>query len=790
MLCPLRLRPGRLMAALLVALISVPHLRAAATEASPTGWINVRECGASGSQFETVASSTAGSTRVTVRDVGDFRPGQGVTLSKCNIRYTPIQLLGVGVPYQNSRPLNNSVEVRGYDGRAGSWLAYVIDIPAAPKATLRWTDDLGRTWHEKVAITHDWQPLSGGTEVRLNQRDWESGYVISFCASDQLVTTIEKIDGKVLVLKDAPNRTVSDSIVRHNDTVALQAAVTLGLQEKRNVYVPNGHYRLARTVRVANAAAITIEGQSAVDTVLDISDGEGACLSLVDGTEVTVRNFRMLGFMGFADRDQAGCLRTYGTGYLWGFALKHCNAISIGGTERVLVENCHASRMSGECFVSGGPSRGTVRPGRSYSRAITYLRCSVTDSARNAFNDVMCGTENTCVQQCRIADVGGCSWEGASRFVKFVGNYVRNGGTVAMGNLGPANRDNTYPQLGAGQHLIADNVFESNVPYGACAIRTAVGATQVIIRNNLFVNFNSSAIEASGTTDPLHYASGNTTISGNIIDLTCVEEKAKPRTGVKVSANDSIVSDNQIYVRGARDLQVVGISLGEPALNVDVHDNLVRNCGQGIVSTRGQGRVAEVIDGQTFVRTVAPAGLPLGWLQPTMCRGWSLVWQGQRKGPPASISIIESFDPQTLRFRLEKPYPMKPGDSFEVIAPSLNWNLHDNTIAGCLRPVRLDSYGSETSLFRNNVITRGEAADVPMAVDIAGRFQLLGNQITGFDEPRSAALSLAADPLGRTSRNVYRDNLFQRCTAIVPPGQKPLWEATNPQGNVCVGCQQ
>ncbi len=141
---------------------------------------------------------------------------------------------------------------------------------------------------------------------------------------------------------------------------------------------------------------------------------------------MTLRNFRMFGFMGFDERDKAGYISTRGSTYIWGFGLKHCNAVSISGTERVLVENCHASRMSGECFVSGGPSRGTVKPGRSYSQWITYLRCSVTDSARNAFNDVMCGTENTSVLQCRIVDVGGCSWEGASRFVKFVGNYVRN----------------------------------------------------------------------------------------------------------------------------------------------------------------------------------------------------------------------------------------------------------------------------------------------------------------------------------------------------------------------------
>ena len=61
----------------------------------------------------------------------------------------------------------------------------------------------------------------------------------------------------------------------------------------------------------------------------------------------------------------------------------------------------------------------------------------------------------------------------------------------------------------------------------------------MIIRNNLFVNFGSSAVEASGATDPAHYASGNTTIAGNIFDMTCVGQKAVSRTAINVSANDT-----------------------------------------------------------------------------------------------------------------------------------------------------------------------------------------------------------------------------------------------------------
>ncbi|MCX6985556.1 MAG: hypothetical protein NT118_12535, partial [Lentisphaerae bacterium] len=392
---------------------------------SESGWLNVRDCGASGSKFETVAATAEGSKKITVANVGDFRIGQGVMVSKCNIRYTQTKLWGTGERYYNNKPVENSFEVRGYNGMAGSWVVYVLDIEPSQSPAFRWTGDLGRTWHPNVPITHDWQPLGNGVEVRLNQRDWESGYVAAFGVRDQLISRIEKIEGNVLTLKDSANRTVIDAVVRHNDTFALQEAVDLALKKKLNVHVPVGHYRLAQTIKVSNAQAITIEGASAVYTVLDISEGEGACFNFVDGTEVTIRNFSMVGFMGFDERDKAGELRTRGSTAVWGFALKHCNGISIRNTERVLVENCHASRMSGECFVSGGLSRGTVKPGKSYSQGITYLRCSVTDSARNAFNDVMCGTENTSVLNCRIVDVGGNAWEGASRFVKFIGNYVR-----------------------------------------------------------------------------------------------------------------------------------------------------------------------------------------------------------------------------------------------------------------------------------------------------------------------------------------------------------------------------
>jgi hypothetical protein len=735
-----------------------------------SAWLNVTECGASGSSFETTATTAAGSKQITVAKVGDFQVGQGVMVSRCNIRYTPIQLWGTGLPYCNSKPLAGSVELRGYDGSTGSWVVYLLDIKPSSPPAFRWSDDLARTWHPETPITHDWQKLNGGVEVRLKQRDWESGYVIAFGARDQLVATIASIQGNTLTLSSAANRSAADAVVRHCDHAAIQAAVDRAIKEKRNVYIPVGHYRLSHGIRVNRAAAIVIEGQSAVDTLFDISDGEGSCIMLNGGTDVTVRNLRMLGFMGFDERDKAGYLATRGSIYIWGFALRPCNAVTISDTERVLVENCHASRMSGECFVSGGHSRATAKPGESYTKLTTYLRCSATDCARNGFNDVLCGTENTAVLSCRIQDVGGCAWEGASRFVRFVGNYVRNAGTVAMGNLGPGNRDQSYPDLGAGQHIIADNVFESSVPYGVCAIRSAVGATQVIIRNNLFVNFGSSAVEASGATDALHFPSSNTAILGNIFDMTSVAPKSEPRTAIDISANDTTVSDNQIYVRGACDPAVMAIRLREPALNVQVHDNLIRNCGAGLRADRGEGRIAEVLDEHTFLRTASPGGLPLQRRQPEACRGWTLAWL--KGSMPKTLSVIDAFDPATLRFTLREPHPMKAGDWFHVLPIASNWNIHDNTITGCRQPVVLDGYGNATALLTHNLITRGGTSGVPIAIEVRGRFHIAGNHVSGFDEKDSRAMAFRPDPLGHMPNRDCRDNTFDQCTKTIDEDQR------------------
>lgn len=743
-------------------------------------WLNVRSCGASGSQFSTGAVTTASSNQITVKDTGDFQVGQGVMVSRCSVRYQARQLWGPQKIYESSRALKDEVEIRGYDGAAGSWLVYALDVAPGPNPSFRWSDDIGRTWKQGGPVDDQWHALSGGTEIRFvpGKLNWQDGYAVTFAARDQLVSRIEKIEGNVLTLRNPANRSATDAVVRHCDDEALQAAINQAIREKRNVFVPPGYYRLARGVRISNAPALTFEGANPEDVTFDISEGEGACVDLTGGTEVTLRNLTMLGNTGFADSDIAGYLNLQGAGGVWGFYLKRCNAVSIANTERVLVENCHARRMSCEAFVSGGNSRA-VRPPGTQTKSTTYLRCSAIDCGRNGFNDWNCGPENTSILQCRIVNVGGCSWEGASRFVKFIGNYVRNAGTIAMGNLGPPNHDDTFPELGAGQHIIADNVFEGGGYYGgkigSTAIVTGSGSTQVIIRNNLFINYNSPAVFANGACDTRHFPSANTTITGNIIDLTAAgPEPPVTRCGIEVSANDTIVSDNQIYARGAADPLVTGVRIWEPALNVSVHDNLIRNCGTGLITQRAQSRVGEVIDATTFMLP-AWGRVPVARRPSDLYHGWPVVWLAGTK--VIGTSIIEGADPDTFRMKLNEPREMKVGDVFETYPPyGANWDLHHNTFTGCLKPVVLDAYGSAISRFRDNTIARERATGVKEAAAIKGQFQVLANTFQGFDEPGSVALGLYLDRQGQPPASLYRDNQFPGCPKQVSEEQKGMWE--------------
>jgi hypothetical protein len=131
---------------------------------------------------------------------------------------------------------------------------------------------------------------------------------------------------------------------------------------------------------------------------------------------------------------------------------------------------------------------------------------------------------------------------------------------------------------------------------------------------------------------------------------------------------------------------------------------------------------------------------------------------------------------------------MKVKDRFDVIAPSVNWNIHDNTITDCLRPVVLDAFGSSTSLFKDNLVIRGSTTNVLVGVEIHGRFQILNNHLNGFDEQGAAALSLYPDAIGRVVTNLYQGNTIENCFDIVTESQPGLWKNSKTKNNLAINC--
>lgn len=158
-------------AILLLVCLAVPS--SSAVPAETNARLNARDFGASGSKFESKAATNAGSKQITVANVGDFTVGQGVLVSKANPRIAEGRLWGPRKDYAKSKPVGDLVQLRGYDGSAGSWLVYVLGVPTGASHMFRWSDDLGRTWHEiRDAIRKHKRIFQTGTHSRFHGNRW------------------------------------------------------------------------------------------------------------------------------------------------------------------------------------------------------------------------------------------------------------------------------------------------------------------------------------------------------------------------------------------------------------------------------------------------------------------------------------------------------------------------------------------------------------------------------------------------------------------------------------------
>ncbi len=681
------------------------------------GFLDARDFGASGSEYKTVAHATAGSKFFILDDIGDFKVGDEVYLSGCNVHFASTQLFerkDMKVrnrrPWHYTQPLLDRVELRGYDGSEGDWVTYFFDIYPESPDTFRWSKNYGRTWHEDVPLkTGEWTPLGNGVEVKINdfkEREW--GATAVFVCSSRLHATIENIEGNTVTLSKSANKSCK-TLMMHSDSAAIQRAIDAALTEKKNLFLPNGKYRLTNKLSIINAESFTFEGESAANTVidfslggLDIDDFGGSCFYVKGGNEVTLRNLFMLGNLGYKDRDLGANLFCRGGSSVYGFYFHKTNATCVLSTRRMLIENCHARKMSAECFFSAGVSREAADPPGAYTTELTYLRCSVEDSCRNAFNS--CDkSENVSMLYCRVKDVGNAAFEGASRFNKIHGCYIKNAGPIALGNA--RRRVDWLNKLGTGQHVITDNYFEGCTTDGKFPlIKVGSAASQATISNNIFVNFNSSAIAVfgeglSGDTPP-----ENVIISGNSIDLTAVGEESRERYGIKITSSFATVADNHIFVRGDMDGRVSGIMLSDDVVRLSVHDNTIAGCKAAIVSEKVLGVVGDVVDGVTFYReekSITQALKPmLLRVASHRYRGWKLLWLSDN-----TESEILDFDPIELHFTLKEPRKMTPGDKFYIYGPNaLPWSIHHNIIENCENAILIDSFVENRAILDGNII--------------------------------------------------------------------------------------
>ena len=694
-----------------------------------SGFLNAKDFGASGSEYTSRAYSTARGFEFVLDDIGDFKVGDEVVVKGSNPHFEAETLFErrPRTPddrrvWRHNQPICGRVELDGYDGTQGEWEIYLFDMCPEIPNVFRWTKNFGIDWSEDIPITDGWISVDGKIKVKINdfaEREW--GCTAAFACSSRLVSTIEKIDGNTVTLSDAA--TVSaDCEIMHSDSAAIQRAINAAVKEKKGVFLPNGKYRLSKELSIINASGFTFEGENAYDTVLDNSLGaigverqQGSCFYVNGGDDVTIKNLFMTGCYGFDEKERGAVIACRGGTSVYGFYFQKSNATCFVNTKRILVENCHARRMSGECFYSCGAAREFATPDDNYTHSMTYLRCSVEDCARNAFNNND-KSEYTSILYCRIKDVGNAAWEGSSRFSIGHGCYINNTRTeIETGNAsrnrldpitGEVNeRWDMFNKLGMAQHVISDNYFESGSFINDPAIRVGSFSSQVIIKGNVFVNYNAPAIFAEGAVTGNNTPSENIIITGNSIDLTAVGTESRERFGIKITTNYVTASDNHIYVRGEVDEKVKGIVISDDATRLSIHDNTIAGCGVGIESERVVGKVGLVLSDREFNRyenkMVLRRTKPM-LLRPAShrFRGWILHWLAD-----GTESVIEDFDPYKLCFKLKEPREMKEGDEFYIYSDNtLPWSVHHNIIDNCTIPLSLDSYGGKRALLDGNVM--------------------------------------------------------------------------------------
>lgn len=232
--------------------------------------LNVRDYGVSGSSFETTASTTAGSSSISVKDVGDFEVGAEIAVFNCKPHFTNGLVWDASGNDHREVNFNDQVELRGYDGSAGDRASYILDFSGESPPSFRWSNNLGQRWKEPIQVTGDWQKLTAGIEVKLpNKEFWTKPRLVSFTARNHLISQIIEIGDRTLKLAHPALLAAKECVVQHSDSGPLQRAFDRAAGEQRNLFIPSGHYRLSTGLILHRPNGILIEGENKENTILD-----------------------------------------------------------------------------------------------------------------------------------------------------------------------------------------------------------------------------------------------------------------------------------------------------------------------------------------------------------------------------------------------------------------------------------------------------------------------------------------------------------------------------------------
>ena len=299
------------------------------------------------------------------------------------------------------------------------------------------------------------------------------------------------------------------------------------------------------------------------------------------------------------------------------------------------------------------------------------------------------------------------------------------------------------------------------------------------------MNYNATAIALYSRRTTKSFPAGYISVSGNIIDLSNAKGPGIKRNGIEIGASDAIVSDNQIYDRRDDNGKTTGILLLDPARNIQLHNNTVKNCGKGIYAHGVSSKIGKIINGRSFES--ATSGIPPERHLSHLYRDWHI--EVVSVSGESTSGVIEYFDPVDIVFHLRGSLEFKTGDAFTAYPDFANWNIHDNIVDSCVYGIILRSMTDSTRILRNNTITAAVGEKLSCGIIAEGGWRISGNTIAGVSGSDSIGLFLRNETFSKKKSSLrVSDNVFENCDSPVIEAAAGIWDAANTTANHLSEC--